>query len=238
MRKFNCALISIFLLSFGMLNAVSLSTEKVGFVDIEKIFESSDISKNAQDEVKQKLNDLNKSLKEKKGDLKDLKSRYELTISSISIIEIQIKNFKPQKKEAVENNTSFAEIDVSTMSVTQDDAYGTISTHTVIAKEIDIKDLKNQLEEFENDLPIIRKKIKKTKVSINFYEEERLSELEDLKKSYSYNILGIIYDVIVEVAIENSYSLVIDKNHMLYGESLNDLTDKVLERLKTKNKGN
>ena len=56
-------------------------------------------------------------------------------------------------------------------------------------------------------------------------------ELTKKEKNLTEQIYGMIYDVVKEVAIAEGYTIVLDKNNILYSSRDADITEKVLRKL-------
>ena len=215
---FCIGIIFCFLIIPSIMYSVTLSTEKVGFLDLERIFNEYPSTLKAKEDIKQKKELFNKNVNLQKQEIKDLSENYEVLISSISYYK-SLRDTKQIETEKLE-----VDISTSTQHIVSESTAPISMTEQIDYAQI-IEDMDAEAENINNEI------IKKQKELDNYIEkiEEQISILEE---NYSYNLLGEIYDIIVEVASEQGCAVVIDRNMILYGEDLSDLTPFVLEKLR------
>ncbi|MFH1715158.1 MAG: OmpH family outer membrane protein [Elusimicrobiota bacterium] len=288
MKKY---LVIVFLISIvlpGVISSATLSTERIGFVDLEKVFEKFPGTLNARKEFDNKKFAFDRSVKKKEEDIASMEEKYSVISSSITFFEDEIelakeRNLKEEQEQKmrqmenmkkmneggesagqeqmtpesndmnqdgnikdtqqrinkIENMKKMDEEEIFKSRKDNNTNYKgkmqDLAVSTGSAKiNFTIDQMEKMIEDYKKEIASLRKNIRDKKKDLENYNEEKLVELEDMEKNYSYNLLGEIYDVIVQVAAERTCSIVVDKNSMLYGEELSDLTDDVIKRLAEK----
>jgi Skp family chaperone for outer membrane proteins len=210
---------------------ITLTTEKVGYVNLDKIFNEYPGAESAKKEVESKKEVLKKNIEDKKNNINSLQTDYDVTVSSISYYKtVQIKE-KNEKANQVEGLQTFLLETVKTDTSTVENVISTTTIKSTETVQPNI-DYEKIISELDNKKTKLEKQIKDEKDKLDTFTADREKEIKELEDKYSYNILGEIYDVILAVAMEQGCSVVIDKNNVLYGNEINDLTPLVIKRIK------
>lgn len=228
MRKFLFIIFSIILFSSISL-AVTINTEKVGYVDLDVIFENYPDTLAAKTEVDDKKAKFALNLKNKEDEIQNLENDYNIFVSSINFYKSQKSSIEEENLyEIAKATTTDFVVNVSTETALKE-AKTKVDENNKKKIELDqlIKNLEKNKTELEN-------KIASKKDGLQKYKQDTEMEIMKLQEAYSYNILGEIYDTICEVSKKEGCSIIVDKNNILYGEELSDLTNVILEYLKKK----
>jgi len=219
--------ISCCLLSISFLHSATISIQRIGCVDMNRLLDQYPDAKRMKDELSTNLNIRKDNIK--------------LFESQISSAETEIENMEGQlqKYNEKQKNTQLQAAAPATTTVRQ--STGTIAVSTGIASTIvpgapvvsaaaspqvssptitaaDITAKKAALQKQENEF--------------DKYKAETKKEEKDLNNKVRKNILGKIYDAIRAVANEEGITVLVDSNNLIYGEDAEDITDKVLKKLK------
>jgi len=74
----------------------------------------------------------------------------------------------------------------------------------------------------------------KQKLDLEEYKSSAETTEKNMNKKIKKNLLGKIYDSIKDVSEEEGLTIVLDSSNVLYDESMTDITDKVIDKLKQK----
>jgi Skp family chaperone for outer membrane proteins len=166
---------------------------------------------------------------------RDAKDAYETAIASITAaIAVRRGETERLQKEIEEfrRETSGGPVVVSTGNQPSDadtsadqlpapassDAPPAETVESVYRKELSRKAADTQISELESALEKSR--------------QEMASELSDIEKNCSMDILQTIYKALEQIAVEEELLVIIDKNYILYAPEAYDITSKVIDRLK------
>jgi len=181
-----------------------LSTEKIGYIDIEKVFNEYKGTKRAKSELSEEIRDIKEEIMLIDKEIDDLEEK--IRDKSLSLIEEE----NPSGDSEQENNQS----DTATQSASessQDEKRGGIAE---LREKID--SLKNEKAKLGNKLKTIKEDSFKTDSKI------------------SHNIMGDIYDVVKEIALEKGYAIILNKKDIIYSRQDTDITEEAIKRLNEK----
>lgn len=107
----------------------------------------------------------------------------------------------------------------------------------LVEKQSEIADLEAQLEDGGSDMNSARKRKLEREIRLRIaqykYEEQEFREDRNLRRNEAIRGLQkIVYDAIVEIAERDGYDLVLT-NGVSYASSRTDLTDAVIDKLKS-----
>jgi len=142
---------------------------------------------------------------------------------AIKQMEEQLRKYDEEQKKAKEIAavaalTESAEMSSSTETIIVVDTGTITQISSPTFTNADIETKKVTLEKQKNDL---EKYITVTK------QEEK-----DINNKAKKNIMGKIYDAIKEVSSEEGLTVLVDSCNLIYGEDAQDITEKVLKKLK------
>jgi Skp family chaperone for outer membrane proteins len=212
---------------------VTIATEKIGYVDLEKIFNEYPGAESAKKEVETKKETLKKNVEDKKNNINSLQENYDVTISSIAYYKAEQtkEQNKPVAVEAGSQIFSLDNIEKDTSTLENVSSTTTVKSSETVKPSISM-DYEKIISELSNKQSKLEKQIKEEKNKLDTFTDDREKEIKELEDKYSYNILGEVYDIILAVALEQGCSVVIDKNNVLYGSDINDLTPLVIKKIK------
>lgn len=207
----------------------SKSSSNIGYVDMDKIFQSHPLTKRLQDDFAAEADKRKKVIDEAQKDI----SETERIISSSSTITIQVKieldalriNFAQlQAQPAVQPVAASTEA-AAAVSVSTEPAKPVIDAAMVAAKE-------NELKEIEKGIEAMKKDLEKKRYELGKLIERNRKDLEELEEKHTASVLQDLYDILEKITVEENLSMIVDKNNVLYGHPGQEYTDKVLERLR------
>lgn len=239
------------LLSVSSVYAIMITSTKVAYVNIEKVY--SEIA-----EVKELRVGLSRLIEKKKNEIEELER---------AIASVRNKLATDIPVEPVPENINMTSPKIDANGIAAEDIPAGKEPENPQPEEKDIiveeeseavdKTIKEEQPaadvkkpEILQDLPVTSHAAQK-KDEIGARElgkilDEREAELKKLmndsknliinkEKEFKYRILGKIFDMIKEVADENSYTVILDKEMILFSDvSVTDVTDEVIKRLNKK----
>ncbi|MBI5574502.1 MAG: OmpH family outer membrane protein [Elusimicrobia bacterium] len=174
-------------------------------------------------DAKKIKDELSANLNTRKENIKNFQSQIDTTELEIKQMEEQLQKYGEEQKKAKEiaKVTAIAEgmnissstetvVVVDTETVTQISS-PTFTTADIETKKVALEKQKSELEKY----------IAATK------QEEK-----DINNKAKKNIMGKIYDAIKEVSSEEGLTVLVDSCNLIYGEDAQDITEKVLNKLK------
>lgn len=192
---------------------------KIAYVNMHKIFETFSETENARitlykmiEEKKNLITEKKEEVTKLKGEIEALKKQNSMQTSTVAVqgsTSSIIKIDEAVKKSSESLSTSSQTLSLSTASVQ-------ISTAAKINESL-IKEKETLLIRKEGELQTF----------IGLAEQE----IRDIEEGKTMILLAKIYKTIEEIASKYGYSIVIDKEHTLYGENVADITQKVLDKL-------
>lgn len=231
-------------------SAVTLATERVGFVDLERVFDQYPKTTEARKEVDTKRAILKENISAKEDEITVLKDEFDVMVASIAVYTDMQKQAQGQaaapakqptvtmtfsagisstgtamSSSVVESTAPFFSNTLPPISVVKSTTTPTMNP-SEIAQRLDV--CTKRKAEFENAM-------QEKRDALESYRETYEKEIKKLEEAYSYNLLGDMYDLICEIAKEQGCVVVFDKSSILYGEPIGDLTNVVIEKLKDKN---
>jgi len=176
--------------------------QKLGVVDMQKIYQLYPQTVNAKDDYMKKLQEKKDFLSKKQQELDKIKSQ-------IAVLETTFK--APSSPPIVNTSTTTPALDMSTGTVSPAISSGTTSNKL-------LPELKTTLEAKQSEYMDARKQAE--------------DDLKAFEKQQSQFILGNLYKALRELADEEQVAVVVDKSTVLYGSSTIDLTDKLLNKVR------
>lgn len=205
-------------------------TKNIGYVDIERVFESHPMKKRMHDEF---LAEVDK-LKKDQADLQTGIDAYDRIVVSSSTdaekLRVEIAGMKdsltnpPTAAAPIEVLLPGTTIYVQAMPKVEKSTQPVVSADMIAQKEAQLKSITAVIDAHKKDMDLKKSELSK-KVRDN---KDALVKLEETKTA---SVLEDIYRILDKMAVEENINVVIDKNNVLYGQPGQDLTDKVIERL-------
>ena len=206
----------IFLLQSVICNCLysaTISIQRIGCVDMNRIMDEYPDAKKIKDELSANLNT-------RKENIKNFQSQIIATDMEIKQMEEQLQTYNEEQKKTKEIAAvaALAEVPSSTETVVvvTTETVTQISSPTFTAADIETK--KVTLEKQKSDL--------EKYIAVTKQEEKAINN--KAKK----NIMGKLYDTVKEVAEEEGLTVLVDSSNVIYGEDAQDITEKVLKKLK------
>ena len=190
------------LLLFTFLHAETISTQRLAFVDMDRIYEKFPMKAQASEEIELKKEEFRRKLDEADKKIRELQTKQELEALTTEI------TFSTQTEVASSTQPASA----AATPQADEDATPDVSTETV-------------------KTPTRSEQISALKKERKELSEKADSVIKGMQSGYSDQIMGKIYDAIKEVADFHGYTVVINKSEFLYGIPASDLTDEVLKKL-------
>lgn len=181
-----------------------LSTEKIGYIDIEKVFNEYKGTKRAKSELSEEIRDIKEEIMLIDKEIDDLEEK--IRDKSLSLIEEE----NPSGDSEQENNQS----DTATQSA---------SESSQNEKGGGIAELREKIDSLRNEKAKLGNKLKTIKED-SFETDSKIS----------HNIMGDIYDVVEEIALEEGYAIILNKKDIIYSRQDTDITEEAIKRLNEK----
>ncbi|MBN1621955.1 MAG: OmpH family outer membrane protein [Endomicrobiales bacterium] len=208
----------------------------VGYVDIEKVFEAHPMAKRLKEEFYQKAENKKLELQDAEAKISSLKK---VVVSSTTMIDRMKEEVKVMKN--ISQNIGKNIQDVIKTSSTIDDEQGTVQISTQTPqqppqrKPVDektIKEKEKQIQQAEEELALIKKDLETQQLELIKVTKKNKEELISYEKELTNRVLADIYHILDRVSQENRITIILDKKQVVYGQSMKDLTDTVLDRLR------
>lgn len=227
----------------------TLATERIGYVDIDRIYSECPDAKAKEEERKAEIEKRNKLISSRKDELKRLRSDYEALKSSQAF---EIRRYEEEKKaydEFFAGLESKKQEPEAPLPPSEEGGLNTVATDTAPAQQVSEPEASpppepaQQLREPDPPRPalISDADLKKAEENIKTLEDDILFQEEGYEKNISkydnavqYNILGRIYEAIKETAEEHNYTIILDRRAVFFYLKESDLTDLVIKRLQGK----
>jgi Skp family chaperone for outer membrane proteins len=176
----------------------------VGYVDMEAVFQEYPETKKAKNEYYTELTKRREVLSQKERELADLRQQLAVLRGTLS----ESSSSAPPAGQGTGSSVSTATTSAAMMA----------STSSVASVNATILDRERVLSQKEAELEQAR--------------IEAAKAVKDLEESRSLQILGKLYNALVQLADENNISLIVDKSSILYGHQAIDLTEKLRRRIR------
>lgn len=237
-RKIFLLLFSIFYFCINIsLYGLNLSSdyERIGYVDIKKVFNEFPKTREAKqtlkakiklkkEEIEKRKEEIKKEKEEiekeqekiKESEVKEKSTKFDIKKSTPPVVGIQNEKKKEElKPDEIKKITNEFEVKKDTATLSKTDEFkvekDTTTVKTIQDRRMDVLQKEKALKDF----------IKQAKKEIISRDEE-----------YVETVLEMIYEAIEKVGQEEGISIILDKKEILYGKEVLDITDNVLERLK------
>ncbi|HAM38281.1 MAG TPA: hypothetical protein DCP53_02610 [Elusimicrobia bacterium] len=230
-----------FILTFNFLlltclYSASISVQRIGSIDMVRILDEYPEAKAIKEE-------LSTNLKIKKDNIKTFQEQIETIENEIDRMEEELIKYQESVRQAEINEMAFQTTRPSLESVetssetivtsTQTDTNSTYESGTDTANQIVPENIQISSPTFTvDDIDLKKKNLKKQKEDLEKYIKETKIEEREINKKARKNMLGKLYDAIKEVANEEGLAVIIDSSNMIYGEDAEDITEKVLQKLR------
>ncbi len=189
----------------GAIGGVESAGMKIGYVDMEKIFQLYPKTQDAKV-------DYSKQLKAKREELAKAESELNAVQSKLTVLESTLKG----------STTPLGKSDV---------ADGTTPPPSSTDEKID-PELENLEAQEPASLMALRKELEDKKLDFQEKKKRAQDDLFAFERRQSQVILGNIYQALRDLADEEQVSIVVDKSSILYGAADIDLTDKLQTKVR------
>lgn len=199
--------------------AMMVTSSRIAYVNIERVFSEMQGVEDARKKLKDLIEQRKMEIAETEDAIESIRSKME---SKRMFADTVVPPAERKKTEPVSVSTSAetADVETSTGTAENEDLEESRETQTPDFMG-EIKELEKLLSDKEKDLERL------------MIESKRLllRKEEELK----HNIMGKIYDTIESVAREKGYTVILDKEVVLFSlESVNDITDEIIRKLDEK----
>lgn len=206
------------------------TNKNIGYVDIERVFESHPMKQRMHSEF---LAEVEKCKKDQTDLQCVIDDNERVVISSSTVAERLRAEIAAMKESLAGPATSAAPVEVllpgTTIYVLAQpkviaSTQPVVTQAMVAGKEAELFAVTAGVDEQKKELA--RRKSEMSKKARD--NKDSLSKLEESKTA---SVLADIYQILEKMTVEENIDIVIDKNNVLYGQPTQDLTDKVIERL-------
>jgi len=204
---------------FTLLQAETISTQKIAFVDIEKIYSKFKMKELAEKELDAREENYRKKAEEIDQKIRALEAGRSIEMNRPAVQKVIVSTVATEDfGEDIQMSTAAAS-DVGLLPAAGAQETPEISTAAAPSPPPPSgPSVEEQIEELSKEKEELSK--------------EAESKLDLMKGEFTAQIMGHIYDAVKEVAAAGGYNVVIDKSNCLYGIPETDLTEEVLEKLK------
>ena len=203
----------------------SQGSANIAYVDIDKVFSEHPMTKRLKDEF---CLTADKKKIELKSLLAEIARIEQIIVSSASIVnksKEEVVNFKNMGSKLIQSVTQSS---AAASQVVQ----STAAPSAKLLTPSEIAEKEKLIAGMEKEIEGLKKKIEEKKLEIPKLVETQKECLNKLEEDQTNAVLIDIYSVFEKVAEEEDVTIIIDKNQLLYGKSVKDLTEKVLDRLR------
>ncbi|MEW6557137.1 MAG: OmpH family outer membrane protein [Elusimicrobiota bacterium] len=204
---------------FNCIYSATISIQRIGCVDINRIIEEYPEAKKIKDEM-------SANLQARKENIKNFENQIETLENEITSMEEQLQKYEESKKE-IEIYSSSTPIPSEVNLSTETAEIVAVSTES-IAVPVEISSPTFTMADVEAKKNLVEKQ----KQDLEKYIAVTKKEEKEITRKIKKNMLGKIYDAIKEVAVEEGLTIIVDSYNLIYGEDAQDITDKVLKKLK------
>lgn len=224
-------------------SAVTLATERVGFVDLERVFNQYPKTAEARKEIDTKRAILNENIKTREDEITELKNEFDVIVATITLYTDMQKGpgaaTEPEEQPTVTMTLSAGISSTGTVTSSSIiESTAPLSSPVSVVRStptIRFSEIAQRLDACTKRKGELEKVIQEKRDATETYRETGEKEIQKLEAAYSYNLLGDMYDLMCEIAKEQGCVVVFDKSSILYGEPIADLTDVVIRKLEIKN---
>lgn len=174
-------------------------------------------------DAKKIKDELSANLNTRKENIKNFQSQIDAAELEIKQMEEQLQKYDEEQKKAKEIAAVSALAEVADMSS---------STETVVAVDTGTVTQIPSPTFTTADIEAKKVTLEKQKSDLEKYIAATKQEEKDINNKAKKNIMGKIYDAIKEVSSEEGLTVLVDSCNLIYGEDAQDITDKVLKKLK------
>ncbi|MBN1823976.1 MAG: OmpH family outer membrane protein [Endomicrobiales bacterium] len=204
----------------------------IGYVDIEKIFREHPMTERLKKKFISEIENKRKEIADMEAVMCAMQDVYISTSTEIKGLENDVATLKnileeekagpkmmllPGTTEYVEMKKTPAQIAASTPTAV---IPGLIAEKekTIMAKKTDLEMMKKEVEDKRSEIDA---RVRQNKEELMLLEERQTGE-----------ILKDINEILEKLAEEEGITVILDKNNLLYGKTVKDLTDDVRERIR------
>ena len=217
------------------LDDVRKSDEKpemnVGYVDVSALFEEHPMTARFKEDFMKEVDKRKQTEKDEHSKLDALESVLVSSTTEIKQLRQDIENIKKnQNQPQLLPQNSSLQASATSQSGAQAPAVSTPSITVSPAEQIKAKE--DLIAGKEKALTIQKIDIEKKKLEISMLKKKHKDELEKLEAKQSEIVMADLDQVIEEVAKEEDLTIVLDKNNILYGKTIKNVTDMVRQRMR------
>ena len=204
--------------------STAISSSKIAYVDMEKAFTEHPLSSRAKEDFTVEVEKRKNELLGMENDLLKLESDLKAKETEIKDMQGKIDLLKTEPSVAV--NTSTSSLSSSTAKISTTSVLSSDKMNDLLKSTDD--DVKTKQEEYK----AISLNIEKKKAEIADKNKKNKDELCALEECKSAEVLKDIFLIVNKIAQEEGIEMIIDKNDVLFAQPYQDITEKVLDRMR------
>lgn len=239
----------------GQNNSNGNGKNSIGYVDIERAFNEHPMRKrmisefNSEVEKRKKyfadteavIADMERIVVSSTTQIDQIKKEIEMSKKTVSITEtkkillpgttsyIPAANFESAAVTNVNLSTSIITTPaVPTETIT---SFNRVQVSTYSLTPAEIANREKDINNIENGISAMKKDILKKREELNTIIKDNKNELIKLEEKQTETVMADLYSLFEKIAKEENLVIILDKNNVLYGHQVHDITDKVIERL-------
>ena len=244
----------------GRVGAVEVSLEEnkvakgsVGFVDMRLLFklfpETQRAKQSFEEAVRQSEEQINLRRAELiglRGEISRLKAERDFAVRSSSAPLVNLAPGAPANPAVAPNIPGMAEVAPSSSTsrpasrsgpagVSPGPPPASVAVSSAAAPSTSASALTAHIADLDRTIADKSKALETKEADFKAFESQAEKSLLDLEGRKTEVLLGRIYSAIQDVAKNEGLSIVVDKSQILFGHKAVDLTDKVIQKLKSEN---
>jgi Skp family chaperone for outer membrane proteins len=204
----------------------------IGYVDMEKLFAAHPMTRRYKEEFTSEVSRRKKELSDKETQLSGYETAISTTSAEIARIGVEVDIIKKYSTAA---STTTAQTFAPSTGSAVAPALSTGTAASVVpaptTTETALQTKEAAVQQLNTLVQISREQSTALRDEISRMYKNNKEELALLERQQSEKVLTDIYHVIEKLAIEEHLSIIMDKNNILYGQMVKDVTNDVLERL-------
>jgi Skp family chaperone for outer membrane proteins len=219
-----------------------MTSTRMAYVDIERVFNDIQEVRNAKDSLIKLIEDKKREIEETERAIASVRNKIKNNEISgdVQPEEDQIEKQSSEESQNLEETATQQtqenlpgenqenQVPVETQNIQENRTQENAGTQEEVEKKGRIPDF--EIKEFEKILAEKEKDLKKL-----MEDSKRL--IKGKEKEFKYEILGKIYEAVQNIAVDKGYSVIVDKEVILFSEeSVVDITDEVIRNLNEKSR--
>jgi len=200
----------------------------IAYLDIEQIFNEHPMTLRLKGEFEAEVDKRKKELSDIENSMKYIQGVITSTTTEINGLKAEAEQIKKAISDSQRQPQTILLPGTTLPFVLQP----VVSTGTVKADPAQLEADEKGIKDREAGLELLKAEYAKKARDIDVKNKTNKEDLVRLEATNTQQVLSDIYKVLQQIAIEDSLTIVVDKNNVLYGQSSQDITGIVRERMR------